>query len=377
MRQTITAKIKQIDFYLKHKNIKPERIIKLYVPVFALWDTEDTDYMNKKIRTILSIMMIVAVSAAATACNFNADKAGEAFDHLGQNISNAVSEDGSEETAVSETEITVETPSDVSEEVPEETEAVPTATPMPTATPAPTATPTPTPAPERVDFSELTEDQISDTITIESEEFEESYADDENEITYATFSGNRLLVSEEAAPNIQTSVNLILDGFYQEAEGIYNRYTSEAQAEYALIGEEEEQVFETYDVTVSYEYGFNGRVLSVRMAYAAVSGEETLEEDIEYIAFDMYTGQYINTASVIADQGEFNRIAGEALAFSTDNEEDTAESFSDIIIFAQDSGNGVYVIGTDEDGDYVRTLIDVQNLGPVFNRYGRILYGIA
>lgn len=335
--------------------------------------------MNKKIRTILSILMITAVSAAATACNFNADKAGEAFDHLGQNISNAVSEDGTGEAPVVETEITEETTSEVPDETPAETEAEPTATPTPAATPAPTATPTPTPtpAPERVDFSELTEDLISDSITVESEDFAESYADDENEITYATFSGNRLLVSEEEAPNIQTSVNLILDGFYLEAEGVYNRCISEAQAEYALIGEEEEQVFETYEVTVSYEYGFNGRVLSVRMAYEAVAGEEKIDENVEYIAFDMYTGQYINTASVIADQGEFNRIAGEALAFYTDDEEDTADSFSNIIIFAQDSGNGVYVIGTDEDGDYVRTLIDVQNLASVFNRYGRILYGIS
>ena len=334
--------------------------------------------LNRKIRNILAAAAITTSVALIASCNINTDKAGQAFEHLGQNINEAVNGEEETEPVVEETELPVpEEAEEVPDETPAETQPEPTATPAPTATPTPAATPTPTPtpAPERVDFSELTEDQISDTITVESEDFEESYVD-ENDITYATFSGNRLLVSEESAPNIQTAVNLILDGFYNEAEGVYNRYISEAQADYALIGEETEEVFEPYDVTVTYEYGFNGRILSVRMEYAVVNGEEVVTDNVEYVNFDMYTGQYIDTSTVVADRAEFDRIAGESLAFSTDDEEDTADSFSDIIIFVQDSGNGVYVVGRDAEGNYVRALVDIQNFSGVFNRYGRIVFGI-
>ncbi len=311
----------------------------------------------------------------AASCNINTEKAGEAFQHLGENLDNAVN--GTEEVTeapAEETEVTVSEETEATE--PSEEEEEPASEPEPTATPTPTPTPSPTPTPEpepeRVDFSELTEDELADGVTVELEDFEESYVN-EDDITLVTFSGNRILISEEALPNVQTSVNLILDGFYLEAEGIYNRYTSEALAEYAMPMEEDVE-FSPYSVTCGYEYGYNGRVLSVVMTYDVTRGDEVVEEYTEYASFDMYTGQYVTTASIVEDQELFRTTCGNILAFATENEEDNQDSFTNIFIFVEGTGNGVYVVGTAPDGTVVRALADIDNIAPALNRYGQLLY---
>ena len=331
------------------------------------------DMKRMSSRTLTAVVILLICSVMAASCNINTQKAGEAFQHLGENLDSAVN--GTEETGahVEETEAAVP---EETEETAEETEAEPEPTPVPepTATPTPTPSPTPTPEPEpeRVDFSELTEDELADGVIIEEESFEESYVNEED-ITLVTFSGNRIVISEEDAVNIQTSVNLILDGFYQEAEGVYNRYTSEALAEYAMPMEEETE-YVPYAVTCDYDYGYNGRVLSIVMSYSVVRDDQTVAEHTEYSSFDMYTGQYITTASVVEDQELFRTTCGNILAFATENEEDNADSFANIFIFVEGSGNGVYIIGTAADGSTVRALADIENIAPALNRYGQLLY---
>ena len=326
-------------------------------------------------RALSAVVTLLVCSLMAASCNINTEKAGEAFQHLGENLDNAVN--GTEEVTeapAEETEVTVTEETEATE--PSEEEEEPASEPEPTATPTPTPTPSPTPTPEpepeRVDFSELTEDELADGVTVELEDFEESYVN-EDDITLITFSGNRILISEEALPNVQTSVNLILDGFYLEAEGIYNRYTSEALAEYAMPMEEDVE-FSPYSVTCGYEYGYNGRVLSVVMTYDVTRGDEVVEEHTEYASFDMYTGQYVTTASIVEDQELFRTTCGNILAFATENEEDNQDSFTNIFIFVEGTGNGVYVVGTAPDGTVVRALADIDNIAPALNRYGQLLY---
>lgn len=366
-------KRRQNDSYLKHKINRPERIIKVYVPVFVYTEEGESDMKRMSNRALTGIVTLLICSVMAASCNINTDKAGEAFQHLGENLDNAVNGTEAEtEAPAEETEVT-ETSEAEETEAPEE-EAEPTPIPEPTATPTPTPSPTPTPEPEpeRVDFSELTEDELADGVTVELEDFEESYVS-EDDITLITFTGNRILISEEALPNVQTSVNLILDGFYLEAEGIYNRYTSEALAEIAMPMEEDVE-FAPYSVTCGYEYGYNGRVLSVVMTYDVTRGDLVVEEHTEYASFDMYTGQYVTTASVVEDQELFRTTCGNILAFATENEEDNQDSFTDIFIFVEGSGNGVYVVGTAPDGTIVRALADIENIAPALNRYGQLLY---
>ena len=321
-------------------------------------------------KKIFYLISIVVLGFLAASCNINTDKAGQAFQHLGENLDNAVNGTEETEAPVEETEETVAEETEETEPSVEETQPLPT--PEPTATPTPSPTPTPEPEPERVDFSELTEDELADGVLVEEEDFEESYVNDDD-ITLITFSGNRIVISEEDAINIQTSVNLILDGFYQEAEGVYNRYTSEALAEYAMPMEEDME-YQPYAVTCDYEYGYNGRVLSVVMSYNVVRDDQVVTEHTEYVSFDMYTGQYVTTASVVEDPELFRTTCGNILAFATENEEDNQDSFTNIFIFVEGPGNGVYIIGTAPDGSIVRALADINNIAPALNRYGQLLY---
>ena len=255
--------------------------------------------INNNIKLLISC---VAASVLLAACSMDLDRAGSAFYDLGNNLNNAVEgEEDEEDEEPAETAAPTETAETSEETEPSETDPVPTATPAPTSTPVPTATP----APERVDLSELTEDTISDGITVEDEAFEEHYVDG-SDTTVASFSGNRILVQIADAPNVQTSVNLLLDGFYQEAAGLYARYTNEALSEVALEGgtvvlpsDDEEQdedtqeteeteetedavlssdgTFVPYTVTVSYDHSTNGRVLSVIMSYSVTRGDEFVD----------------------------------------------------------------------------------------------------
>ncbi|MBO4241916.1 MAG: hypothetical protein J5883_01395 [Clostridiales bacterium] len=372
---------------------------------------------NNKIKLLI---LCVAGSVLLAACSFDADRAGSALYDLGSNLNDAVEGGDDEEKEVIETAAPAETAETEEETEPSETQADPTSTPVPTATPMPTATP----APERVDLSELTEDTISDGITVEDEAFEEHYVDGSN-TTVASFSGNRILVQIDDAPNVQTSVNLLLDGFYQEAAGLYSRYTNEALSEVALEGgaialpdddeepsddaEEPEDAdteetdtalpsdgsFDPYVITVSYDHSTNGRVLSVIMSYTVTRGDETVASTTEYMNIDLYTGQFIIPSVISDDPDALNEALLAELANSPaaqtsdaddeDDDEDEAEDeeadigdVTQIFIMTEEAGTrATYaeIIGITEDGT-VRRVVDLQDYSQYFNRYGRIVFGL-
>ena len=372
--------------------------------------------INNKIKLLISC---VAASVLLAACSMDLDRAGSAFYDLGNNLNNAVEgEEDEEDEEPAETAAPTETAETSEETEPSETDPVPTATPAPTSTPVPTATP----APERVDLSELTEDTISDGITVEDEAFEEHYVDG-SDTTVASFSGNRILVQIADAPNVQTSVNLLLDGFYQEAAGLYARYTNEALSEVALEGgtvvlpsDDEEQdedtqeteeteetedavlssdgTFVPYTVTVSYDHSTNGRVLSVIMSYSVTRGDETVVSATEYMNIDLYTGQFI-IPEVISDDpdgleeallAELANIPSVQASDEDEEDEDEDEDEEDVdvgdvtqvFIMTEEAGTrATYaeIIGITEDGTVSR-VVDLQDYSQYFNRYGRLIFGL-
>jgi len=383
--------------------------------------------INNKIKLLI---LYVAGAVLLTACSMDLDRAGNALQDLGNNLNNAVEgEADGEDEEPAETAAPTETSetSEVTET--EETEPDPTATPVPTSTPIPTATP----APERVDLSELTEDTVSEGITIEDETFEEHYVDG-SDTTVASFSGNRILVQVDSAPNVQTSVNLLLDGFYQEAAGLYARYTNEALSEVALEGgtvvipsdEDEEEAsedpedtedaeetedtalapdgtFAPYIVTVSYDHSSNGRVLSVIMSYSVTRGDETVVSSTEYMNIDLYTGQFIIPAVISDDPDALEEALLAELAnipsvqasdddedSDEDEDEDEAEAeaedgeglnvddVTEIFIMTEEAGSrATYaeIIGITEDG-IISRVVDLQDYSQYFNRYGRLVFGL-
>ena len=239
---------------------------------------------NKLVALLISAGMAVTLLAA---CSINTDELEQGIYDLGNAFtSQTVTETEKETVPVTTTE---------SEETTVETTTEPTATPTPT--PTPTATPSPTPLPQRVDFSDYTDIDLSDTFTVTVEDFgEKTYSDDNKELL-ATFEGNRLVVTKAANKTIGDSINLLVDGFYTEAEGAYSRAVAKAKTEYNLTG-----VIENPSaVTVDFEYATNGRALSVLMIYE-VKGVETDETTvIDFASFDMLSGQYINFASISKD----------------------------------------------------------------------------
>lgn len=325
---------------------------------------------KKKYTTIMSLL--VSSALIITSCSVDQKKFDDAWNHLNENLNEAISESTvANEVDVEETEEAIETQVEVE---PTETEAEVTPEPVVTE-PVATATPTPTeiPAPERVDFSELTEDILNDTITVATEEFSESYvADDETLIS--EFSGSRMIILAEDATNVQVAVNLMLDGFYEEALGMYNRYTNEALAEFELLTEEDIEEFIPMGTEVNYEYGFNGRVLSVEMTYQVVREDDVIVEAYECVSFDLYTGSLVTLDSVIRDMDGFMEMAQAQLSFSYGAEEGEEMNFSDISIMARNDDSSVYICGTAEDGTRVRALVDINDYSGFMNRYGRIVF---
>ena len=76
--------------------------------------------LNRKIRNILAAAAITTSVALIASCNINTDKAGQAFEHLGQNINEAVNGEEETEPVVEETELPAP---EEAEEVPDETPA--------------------------------------------------------------------------------------------------------------------------------------------------------------------------------------------------------------------------------------------------------------
>lgn len=326
--------------------------------------------LNKK-RYITFISAVTTLAILMTSCSLNTEKFGSAFEHLNENLNEAISETTEatiEESVANETEVE-ETTEEVGTEELEEIEATPT----PTATPTPEPTEVPVYVPERVDFSELTEDQLSDTITVELEAFSENYVT-EDEIVAAIFEGNRMLISSEDATNVQVAVNLILDSFYEEALGAYNSNRVEVLSELEINPVEEGMEFEPVTGTVTYDYGFNGRVLSVVMTYDIVRGEEVLATNMETSTFDLYTGSYVVLENIISDMEGFETAARAQLAFSSEDEKAKPEEFSEISIMARNDDSSILICGVRNNGERVSALVDVNDYSVYMNRYGRIIF---
>ena len=246
---------------------------------------------------------------------------------------------------------------------------VPSPTPLPTSTPTPT--PTPRPANTRVDFSEFTTNKVNEAFVVNTEDFSESVDADSKPL--AVFSGKRMIVSKEGNDNVAEAVNLILDSYYQEAAGLYTRYSGEAKAAYNLSG-----VIDTvYNIEVNYEYSFNKRILSVIMSYKVTSGTKVLVSSEESASFDMLTGQYVTLASVASDWNGLQNALRDKLAKNLSIKKPAA--ITDLYVTAQQPGAqtatieiyGVY------DGKVIHTTGDMNEYVKYLNRYGKIIYGVS
>ena len=234
---------------------------------------------NKLVALLLSAGMATTFLAA---CSINTDKLGEGISELG----NAFVTD--EETTVTETAVTETTETTVASETSEApAETTPEATPTPSATPLP----------QRVDYSSHTDIALNDTFTVSSEAFSESSYVDGSDVLLAKFEGNRFVVTKAANETVANSINLIINGFYNEAAGVYNRVYSKAKAEYDLKG----SIESPYSVLVDFQHTTNGRALSVLMVYEVSGGDAEKTTVVDFASFDMLSGQYIAFNTVCKD----------------------------------------------------------------------------
>ena len=248
---------------------------------------------NKLVALIISAGMTTTFLAA---CSIDTDKIGQGITDLGNAFYNTETEP---EITVSESTTVVTTAT----EEPEETTA---STPVPTGT----ATPSPTPLPQRVDYSTYTDINLSDTFTVSSEDFSESSYADGTDILLAKFEGTRLVVTKAANDTVMNSINLIVNGFYQEAAGAYTRAYAKAKAEYDLKG----AIENPYNVLCDFQYTVNGRALSVLMVYEVTGAEKNTV--IDFASFDMISGQYITFNSLCKDPAGLEKALRAGLANS-------------------------------------------------------------
>ena len=336
---------------------------------------------NKLVALLISAGMATSFLAA---CSINTDKLGEGISELGNAFTTeSETEATKSETTEAPTELTTTT---VTEET---TEAIPT----------PSATPSPTPLPQRVDYSNYTDINLNDTFTVSSEAFSESSYVDNTEILLAKFEGNRFVVTKAANENVMNSINLIINGFYNEAAGAYNRVYSKAKAEYDLKG----SIEAPYDVLVDFQYTTNGRALSVLMVYEVSGGEADKTTVIDFASFDMISGQYITFNSVCKDptglenalrSGLANALKIQPKASETeivgDTPETTAETAAAVNTPEADDFDAVYLAPgpatTDAarnsfatlygviDGKVYSAVIDMNAYANFLNRYGASLF---
>ena len=247
---------------------------------------------NKLVALIISAGMITTFLAA---CTINTDKLGQGISELG----NAFYDETEPEDTTTEvtTELTTTTA---------ETEETTASTPVPTGT----ATPSPTPLPQRVDYSNYTEINLSDTFTVSLESFAEVGYVEGKDFILTKFEGNRFVVTKAANETVMNSINLIVDGFYKEAEGAHDRVYGKAKAEYALKG----SIEEPYTVLCDFQYTVNGRVLSVLMVYE-ITGPEN-KTVIDFASFVMISGQYITFNSLCKDPAGLENALRSGLANS-------------------------------------------------------------
>ena len=348
---------------------------------------------NKLVAVLLSACTATTLLAA---CSINNDELGQGIRDLGNAFTSQTEsepEKTKETTGTTETEETSETTK----------ESVAETTPAPTATP----TPSPTPLPQRVDFSEYTEIDLSKVFTITVEDFAEKTYSDDNKTLLATFEGNRLVVTEAENKTIMDSINLIVDGFYAEAEGAYARTAAKTKAEF-----NQNKVIEAPSaVTVDFQYTTNGRVLSVLMVYEVKGAEADSNKVIDFASFDMLSGQYINFETVSIDPAGLEDAMRKSLENvlkaqptpapttapantrpSSDEDEEepaattaaavavpSANDFEKIYIApgptTNDSKNASFVtIYGIADNEVYSAVIDISTYADFFNRYGASVF---
>ncbi len=349
---------------------------------------------NRLAALLLSAGMVTTLLAA---CSINTDELGQGISDLGNAFtSQTVRETEKETTETTVTEETSATETTVAEKD--------TPTPTPTATSTPT--PTPTPLPQRVDFSEYTDIDLTDVFTVTVEEFGEKTYSDDNTALFATFEGNRLVVTKAANETVRDSINIIVDGFYAEAEGAYNRVIAKAKAEFNLTG-----VVEIPSaVNVDFRYTTNGRVLSVLMVYEVKGVESDEATVIDFASFDMLSGQYINYTTISKDpagledalkKGLENTLKAQpiptptATPAATQRTDETVEttveteavkipSASDIEVLyvapgpvaADNSGSTFATVYGVSEGVIYTAVIDISAYADFFNRYGTSVFFI-
>ncbi len=354
---------------------------------------------NKLAALLLSAGMVTTLLAA---CTINTDELGQGISDLGNAFTSQTVRETEKEKETTETTETEATAS-----VSETSESAKETTPPPTATP----TPSPTPLPQRVDFSEFTDIDLTDTFKVTVEEFGEKTYSDDNTTLLATFEGNRLVVTEAANKTVMDSINLIVDGFYAEAEGAYNRTVAKAKAEYNLSG----VVENASAVNVDFQYTTNGRVLSVLMIYEVSGVEADANKVVDFASFDMLSGQYINLTAVSVDPAGLQEAlkrelenalriqptptptpaitpatTGTTTATTAETTVETTEapripSASEIDVLyvaagpaAEDNTANSYVtVYGIADGEIFSAVIDINAYSAFFNRYGASVFMIA
>ena len=336
---------------------------------------------NKLVALLISASMVTVVLAA---CTVDYDKLNKGINDLGRAIDGKCTV----ETSATVTEADTSAPISATEESSaEETTPVPTGT----ATPSPTPTPTEAPAAERVDFSDYSVDILSysENFEVTTEEFEESsHSEEDDEVLFATFAGTRMVVTSAGSDNIRDAINLIVDGFYKEAEGAYKRMADKAKAELTLNG----VIEEPYAVNVDFEYMTNGRTFSVLMSYTVEGRAEDETMVVDFASFDMLTGQYITLATVTNYPVNFENSLRTELenaiksrpaqgeATEEDEEEVTtpsADEFEKIFVgptSVETQNHSYAMVYGIADGQIYSSVIEMDAYADFFNRYGASVF---
>ena len=331
-------------------------------------------------RSIVAAVSVVLMSSIAIgACAVDYDGISRGLDEVGDGLGQITGY--TEETEAEETEETEETQKAETVTVTPTPEPTATETPTPSPTSTPTPTPSPTPLIERVDFSELTEVSVTADFKVEYEEFGETYLTEDGD-ELAGFSGIRGVVSNKDNEAVQNAINLITDGVYQEACGVYSRVCSEAEAEYELTGLLPE---EPYSVSVDYSDSDNGRLYTVIMTYEYTAPDDQAGRYVYSATFDMLTGQYINVNTIAIDPSALTQAFKDKLASDVNSlpdaeekDEIKADDIENIFIAAQQSGSGIAtaVLYGEADGELLHTTIDMNDYGAFLNRYGALVFQI-
>ena len=340
---------------------------------------------NKITALVISAVMVTTVLAA---CSIDTDKLSEGISDLGNVFISESEEETEPESDPVITEVTEES-TEVTK--PSETEATPT--PVPTATP----TITPTPNPQRVDFSEYTTEilSFSGNFEVTTESFEESmHSEEDEQVVFATFAGKRVVVTDASSESIRDAINIVVDGFYAEAEGAYTRMTAKAKAEYTLTG----VVEEPYAVNVDIGYLSNGRVLSLLMRYDVTGGKGDSDATvIDFASFDMLSGQYVTFAAIARDARSFDGViravlenslksqrAGEAARAADEAEAAAilekpvpqADEYEAVYVAptVAENGSSISTVYGIVDGEVYSVSMDMNEYADFFNRYGASLF---